>query len=87
MLVADLREANRAMLELLAGAPDGRPTADAPTVRTVVVALRKLDDGSMNSQTFFAELRWKEYALLQRLHLLDHRTQIKKLRDPRPAEP
>jgi hypothetical protein len=81
-LVAELRDANRAMLELLATAPDDGATVEAPTVRTVVVALRKLDDGSTKPQIFFAELGWKEYALLQRLHLLDHRTQIRKLRAP-----
>ena len=82
MLVEELQHANRAMLELLVGAPDEQETLEAPTVRTVVVVLRKLDDGSTKPQIFFAELRWKEYALLQRLHLLDHRTQIKKLRAP-----
>jgi hypothetical protein len=46
----------------------------------VVVALEKLEGGTARPQIFFAELRWKEYALLQRLHLLDHRTQVKKLR-------
>ena len=29
---------------------------------------------------FAAELAWQEYALVQRLHLLDHRTQVRKLR-------
>ena len=78
-LVSELGAANRAMVEVLEAAPDG--TAEgAPKVRTVVVALRKLDDGSTAPQIFFAELGWKEYALLQRLHLLDHRSQIRKLR-------
>ena len=79
MLVAELRDANRAMIELLESATDDPGPADSPTVRTVMVALRKHDDGSTKPQIFFAELRWKEYALLQRLHLLDHRTQVKKL--------
>jgi hypothetical protein len=35
----------------------------------------------MRPQILFAELGWKEYALVQRLHLLDHRNQIKKLRE------
>lgn len=78
LLVEELRAANRAMIEALEGTPD-EPTEDAPTVRTVVVALRKLEDGRNEPQIFFAELRWKEYALLQRLHLLDHRTQVKNL--------
>jgi hypothetical protein len=76
LLVSDLRDANRSMVDLLAGASDGEnPT----TVRTVGVALRKLEDGRTEPQIFFAELFWKEYALLQRLHLLDHRRQIKDL--------
>jgi hypothetical protein len=43
------------------------------------VALRKLEDGRTAPQIFFAELGWREYTLLQRLHLLDHRTQIRNL--------
>ncbi len=78
LLVQELRDANRAMIEVLEGAAD-MPFANPPTVRTVVVALRKLDDGRTGPQIFFAELGWKQYALLQRLHLLDHRTQVKKL--------
>jgi len=69
------------MIDVLQTAPDTPLTSDGPTVRTVMVALRKLGDGTAKSQIWFAELRWKEYALLQRLHLLDHRTQIKKLID------
>jgi hypothetical protein len=30
---------------------------------------------------FDMELTWKGYAMCQRLHLLDHRSQIRKLRD------
>ncbi|HUE01285.1 MAG TPA: DinB family protein [Bryobacteraceae bacterium] len=81
VLVADLRDANRAMIELLETATDELPSEPSPTVRTVVVALQKLEDGATRPQIFFAELTWKEYALLQRLHLLDHRTQVRKLRD------
>ena len=78
MLVDDLRHANRAMLELLEGV-SGELPENQPTVRTVVVALTKREDGTTAPQIFFAELAWKEYALLQRLHLLDHRTQVKNL--------
>jgi DinB superfamily len=79
LLVAELHDANRAMVELLETASGEPPAIDAPTVRTVVVALRKRDDGATEPQIFFAELGWKQYALLQRLHLLDHRTQVKNL--------
>jgi hypothetical protein len=81
LLVEDLRAANSAMLEAIEGARHEPSIAQPPpTVRTVVVALRKLGDGQQKPQIFFAELNWKEYALLQRLHLLDHRRQIKELR-------
>jgi len=45
------------------------------------VVNRALPDGRFAPQTFIAELGWREYALVQRLHLLDHRTQVKKLRE------
>lgn len=79
LLADELRQANRAMIELLESVPEEAVSSSAPTVRTVMVTLRKLDDGQMKPQIYFAELGWKEYALLQRLHLLDHRTQVKKL--------
>src|SRR5262249_40947517 len=79
MLVAELHDANQAMVEVLEGVDVVAPVSNAPTVKTVMVALRKLDDGRTEPQIFFAELGWKEYALLQRLHLLDHRTQVKNL--------
>src|SRR5271154_203581 len=78
LLVEELHAANRAMIEVLDGAVDSI-SSDAPTVRTVMVALRKLEEPRTEPQIYFAELNWKEYALLQRLHLLDHRTQVKKL--------
>ena len=79
LLVEGLRDTNRAMIEVLESATGQASPGNAVTVRTVVVALRKFEDGRTEPQIFFAELEWKEYALLQRLHLLDHRTQVKKL--------
>ena len=79
LLVEGLRDANRYMIEVLDGATDADQGPGAPTVKTVMVALRKLEDGRTAPQIYFAELRWKEYALLQRLHLLDHRRQVKSL--------
>ena len=78
LLVEELHAANGAMIEVLDGAVDSISN-DAPTVRTVMVALRKIEDERTEPQIYFAELNWKEYSLLQRLHLLDHRTQVKKL--------
>ena len=80
LLKEELHAANQAMIELLQSAPEGAPAPDAPTVKTVMVTLRALPDGATRPQIYFIELPWKEYALLQRLHLLDHRTQVKKLR-------
>jgi len=80
LLVEELRQANRAMAEVLGTAPDDSAPQSTATVRTVMVALRKLEDGTAKPQIWFAELQWKEYALLQRLHLLDHRTQVRNLR-------
>lgn len=76
MLVSELNTANAAMIDLLETATDD---AGRETARTVMVALRKVDEDRTEPQIWFAELPWKEYALLQRLHLLDHRTQVKKL--------
>jgi hypothetical protein len=78
LLVEELHAANGAMIEVLDGALESIGS-DAPTVRTVMVALRKIEEERTEPQIYFAELNWKEYALLQRLHLLDHRTQVKKL--------
>ena len=79
LLVEELHQANRAMIEVLEAASVHPSDGNAPTVRTVMVALRKLENTSTEPQIFFAELTWKEYALLQRLHLLDHRRQVKEL--------
>jgi hypothetical protein len=87
-LVAGLKEANREMLSVIEGSCVGLKSPNdcepvdrmaAPTVSTIVVASCRLPDERVVQQIFVAELDWKEYALLQRLHLLDHRTQIRKL--------
>jgi hypothetical protein len=75
----ELHAANQAMIELLESAPEQPPEPGAPTVKTVMVTLRALADGTTGPQIYFLELPWREYALLQRLHLLDHRTQVKNL--------
>jgi len=78
LLKAELHTANQAMIELLESAPEEAPAT--LTVKTVMVTLRAHSDGTTTPQIYFVDLPWKEYALLQRLHLLDHRTQVKKLR-------
>jgi len=76
-LVEGLRAANRELVALLESPPaDG---ADGPTAGTILVVNRTLPDGRVTPQIFVVELGWKEYALVQRVHLLEHRNQIKKL--------
>jgi hypothetical protein len=79
-LVDGLKSANEELNALLASAPESAPAPDAAAVRTVLVVNRALADGRTAPQIFITDLDWREYALLQRLHLLDHRTQIKNLR-------
>jgi hypothetical protein len=79
LLREELHTANQAMIDVLESAPEQAPLPDAPTVKTVMVTLRALADGATGPQIYFVEVQWKEYAILQRLHLLDHRTQVKKI--------
>ena len=87
-LVRGLQDANREMLSVIEIVSAGRGSDNrqhardgvaAPTVCTVLVANCKLQNGQIIPQIFIAELDWRQYALLQRLHLLDHRTQIRNL--------
>ena len=87
-LVQGLKDANREMLSVINGnSPGLRPNPEPepsawfidPTACTIVVANCKVAEGQVVPQIFVAELNWKQYALLQRLHLLDHRTQIRRL--------
>ena len=75
-LIDGLRAANAEVDALLGRAIDAEPPPGA-TARTILVFNRA--DGA--EECFDMELTWKGYALCQRLHLLDHRSQIKKLRD------
>jgi len=79
-LIEGLRSANEELIALLASALESEPAADAPGVRTILVVNGALPDGRITPQIFITDVNWREYALLQRLHLLDHRTQIKSLR-------
>jgi hypothetical protein len=78
-LVEGLKDANRALLDVLDAAPENTATG-APTAKTIMIVPCLFPDGHTGPQTWVEQLPWKEYALLQRLHLLDHRNQIKKLR-------
>ena len=83
-IAGDVREANR---ELLAVLTDPKDPPSPAKVATVIVANSKLPDGSVKPQIFLYDLDWREYALLQRLHLIDHRRQIKELRAAISAQP
>jgi hypothetical protein len=77
-LKAELAEANAELEALLARAARQEPEAGR-TIRTILVINRTLADGTVEPEHFDAELGWKGYALTARLHLLDHRTQVRKL--------
>ena len=77
-LKAELAEANAELDALLARAARHEPKAGL-TIRTILVINRTLADGTVEPEHFDAALGWKGYALTARLHLLDHRTQVKKL--------
>ena len=77
-LKAGLAEANAEFAALLARAAAEEVPA-ARTIRTILVINRTRDDGTVEPEHFDAELGWKGYALTARLHLLDHRTQVRRL--------
>jgi hypothetical protein len=88
VLLDGLKEANREMVSVIvehSDATEPNTTADrathtaSVTVRTILVASCAVPVDRVVSQIFIAELDWRKYALLQRLHLLDHRTQIRRL--------
>jgi len=87
-LLEGLASANEAMLGLLSattGAGAGVAAESTATARTILVANRRTPDGATVPEMFAVDLDWREYALVQRLHLLDHRTQVKKVRAALPA--
>ena len=79
-LVDGLRSANAELDAVLAQAGAASTSTGAVRARTILVANRQEPDGAVRPDTFVAELDWKEYALVQRLHLLDHRNQVRGLR-------
>jgi len=78
-LVDGLRCSNRELIDVLALAP-GSADEKGAKVKTILVTNRELPGGGTAPQIFPVDLDWREYALVQRLHALDHRTQIKKIR-------
>ena len=87
-LLEGLASANEEMLAQLSattGAEAASVTASAARARTVLLANRRMADGSTAPEMFVVDLDWREYALVQRLHLLDHRSQVKKVRAALPS--
>lgn len=76
-LVAGLREANAA-LDASLGEPPAPGSATAVTAPAILFVAGP--DAASAPVIFAAELTWAEYALVQRLHFLDHRGQVRALR-------
>jgi hypothetical protein len=75
-LVADLGRLHAEVLQLLGGASDGFVT-DARAPLVMVINARE-PDGRPAPLHWIEELDWKAYAIVFRLHTLDHLSQIKK---------
>jgi DinB superfamily len=81
-LVGGLREASAALDAALAeGAAENPGAPRAVTAPAVLVVSPPEAGGALD--IFTAELTWQEYALVVRLHFLDHRTQVRRLRTAR----
>ena len=79
-LTDGLRSAHRELVALLETVSDESALPTGATARAILVIHPAKADSHSAPQIFASELGWKEYALVQRLHLIDHRNQIKKLR-------
>ena len=77
-LVEGLREASSELDRVLLGAA-ARPPAEA-TATAVAILVAGAPGSGDAAEHFGADLTWKEYALVQRLHFLDHRQQVHHVR-------
>jgi DinB family protein len=73
--------ASNAEFDAVLGEAVAREPATAISGRVVLVINRATADGRTEPDIFDAELHWKGCAMVQRLHLLDHRNQVRKLRE------
>ena len=66
------------MVDVLELVPEGPAQASAPTVKTIMVATRKLPGGATGPQIWIEELPWKKYALLSDCicSTIEHRSRI-----------
>ncbi len=74
-LLTDLKRVHAETVEVLAAAPDSLTDARAPVVMVINV---KEADGREQPLHWIEELDWKAYAIIFRLHVLDHLNQAKK---------
>ena len=75
-LLAELRDLQREVVAALAAAPDGLNEARAPVVMVINV---KETDGNERPLHWIEDLDWKAYAIVFRLHVLDHLGQARKV--------
>jgi DinB superfamily len=75
-LFDDLKRLQAEAVEVLASAPDRITDARAPVVMVINV---KEADGSERPVHWIEELDWKAYAIVFRLHVLDHLGQARKI--------
>ncbi len=75
-LLNDLKGVQAEAVEVLAAAPDRPTEARAPVV--MVINVREAD-GREQPLHWIEELDWKAYAIIFRLHVLDHLNQAKKV--------
>jgi hypothetical protein len=78
-LVEGLREAIAALDDALSGPADLDPGGARAVTAPAVLVINSGEAGGA-PEIFTAELTWPEYALVARLHFLDHRTQVRQLR-------
>jgi len=78
-LLEGLRAADADLDAVLAAAAEAALPATA-TLRAILVVNVAGPDGRVTPDIWDAELGWRAYGLVQRLHALDHRTQIHTLR-------
>ena len=78
-LVEGVREATAALDDTLSGSAQLDPDAARTVTAPAVVVINASEAGGA-PEIFTAELTWPEYALVVRLHFLDHRTQVRALR-------
>ena len=75
-LLGELKRLQAEVVEVLGEAPDRLTGARAPVVMVINM---KETDGSETPLHWIEELDWKAYAIVFRLHVLDHLNQAKKV--------